>query len=279
MDRVPFCTDVIGTMNMRLHWVRLQASSLFTQVTQGMPCESLLCPAQTLLQSPLPQGLGPCDVLVLELSDAPGCWDPARLHTFFQLPERPLTLVLVSGQRKDHTLAWLDAGADRCLPCDSETSAIQAMIRALLHRRRGLLATYTEHGLLRFEHDTHTLFSGSERIPLTQRETGVARLLFQQVWRPVRHDEILQALCAEGQRACAPALVSLYIHRINKKIRPYGVHIGFKRGYGYRLHVEDSAHHEPPTVDWLGAWRGPALAAAPARPPQKAPSHAQHRGY
>ena len=273
MDRVPFCTDVIGTMNMRLHWVRLQASSLFTQVTQGMPCESLLCPAQTLLQSPLPQGLGPCDVLVLELSDAPGCWDPARLHTFFQLPERPLTLVLVSGQRKDHTLAWLDAGADRCLPCDSETNVIQAMIRALLHRRRGLLATYTEHGLLRFEHDTHTLFSGSERIPLTQRETGVARLLFQQVWRPVRHDEILQALCAEGQRACAPALVSLYIHRINKKIRPYGVCISFKRGYGYRLHADLPKQSSPPIVEWLGAFKDKEFQSINPRTPRLSPNH------
>ena len=134
MDRVPFCTDVIGTMNMSLHWVRLQASSLFTQVTQGMPCESLLCPAQTLLQSPLPQGLGPCDVLVLELSDAPVCWDPARLHTLFQSPERPLTLVLVPGQRKDHTLAWLDAGADRCLPSPCPPELLGAMLRAMTKR-------------------------------------------------------------------------------------------------------------------------------------------------
>ncbi len=279
MDCEPLCTEVIGTMAMRLRWMCMQASSLFAQVTPGLPCESFLCPPETLRPSAQPQDLGPCDVFVLELSDAQGSFEPELLRSLFQSPARPLTLVLVPGQHKDQTLTWLNAGADRCQPRDSETRLMQAMVRAMLHRRRGLLATYTEHGLLRFEHDTHTLFSGSERIPLTQRETWVARLLFQQVGRHVRHDEILRALCAEGHRTCAPALVSLYIHRINKKIRPYGVHIGFKRGYGYRVHVEASPHKAPPTVDWLGAWRGPALEAPPARPPQKAPSHAQHRGY
>ena len=271
--------DLIGTVNMSIRWVSMQASLIFPKVSQGLPCESVLCSPETLFPSTLPQGLGSCDVLVLELSDAHACFDPEHFRTLFQSPARPLTLVLAPGRREDQTMAWLNAGADRCLPRDIEASVIQAMIRSMLHRRMGLFATHTEHGLLRFEHDTHTLFFGSERIPLTQRETWVASLLFQQFRRHVRHEEILRTLCAEGKNACSPALVSLYIHRINKKIRPYGVHIGFKRGYGYRLHVEDSAHHEPPTVDWLGAWRGPALEAPPARPPQKAPSHAQHRGY
>jgi len=263
--------DLIGTENMSIRWVSMQASLIFPKVSQGLPCESVLCSPETLFPSTLPQGLGSCDVLVLELSDAHACFDPEHFRTLFQSLARPLTLVLAPGRREDQTMAWLNAGADRCLPRDIEASVIQAMIRSMLHRRMGLFATHTEHGLLRFEHDTHTLFFGSERIPLTQRETWVASLLFQQFRRHVRHEEILRTLCAEGKNACSPALVSLYIHRINKKIRPYGIQICFKRGYGYRLHADLGQQSSPPAVDWMGTYLQTGFQSINAR--QRLASH------
>ena len=147
------------------------------------------------------------------------------------------------------------------------------MVRSMLHRRQGLVAPYTEHGRLRYESDTRTLFHESNRIALTQRETLVASLLFQQLRRYVRHDEIMQALCEMGQSECSPALVSLYIHRINKKIRPFDVQIGFKRGYGYRLHADPSRQSSHTTVEWLGVFKSQEFQPINPRAPQLSPNH------
>ena len=251
----------------------MQASSIFPEVTQGMPGECMLCDPEDVFQSTQAPAHPTCDVLVVELSDAQACFDPYLLRNIFQSAECPWTLVLLPGCHERQMIAWLNAGADRCLPRESDTTVIQAMIRSMLHRRQGLVATYTEHGLLRYESDTRTLFCESERIPLTERETLVASLLFQHLGRYVRHDEIMQALCTGGRRECAPALVSLYIHRINKKIRPYGVRIGFKRGYGYRLHADFSKQSSLPRVECLGAFKDKEFQSINPRTPRLSPNH------
>lgn len=256
---------------MSIHWLCMQAPSIYPEVRQGMPGECVLCDPESFFQSTHSPAHAPCDVLVVELSDAQACFDPYRLCNVFQSAQCPLTLVLLPGCCKPQMIAWLNAGADRCLPRESDTRVVQAMIRAMLHRRQGLVATYTEHGLLRYDSDTRTLFYKSERVPLTERETLVASLLFQHLGRYVRHDEIMQALCAVGRRGCAPALVSLYIHRINKKIRPFGVHIGFKRGYGYRLHADLSKQSIPTTVEWLGVFKDRKFKSINPKPPQPSP--------
>ena len=250
----------------------MQASSIFPEVTQGIPGECMLCDPEDVFQSMQAPAHATCDVLVVELSDAQACFDPYLLRNIFQSAECPWILVLLPGCHERQMIAWLNAGADRCLPRESDTRVIQAMIRSMLHRRQGLVATYTEHGLLRYESDTRTLFCESERIPLTERETLVASLLFQHLGRHVRHDEIMRALCAVGRRECAPALVSLYIHRINKKIRPYGVRIGFKRGYGYRLHADLSKQSSLPRVECLGAFKDKEFQSINPRTPRLSPN-------
>ena len=251
----------------------MQAPSIFPEVMQGMSGECMLCDPENIFQSTHSPAHAPCDVLIFELSDAQACFDPYRLRNIFQSAECPLTLVLLPGCHERQMIAWLNAGVDRCLPRESDTRVIQAMIRSMLHRRQGLAATYTEHGLLRYERDTRTLFFESERIHLTERETLVASLLFQHLGRYVRHDEIMQTLCEVGRRESAPALVSLYIHRINKKIRPYGVCISFKRGYGYRLHADLPKQSSPPIVEWLGAFKDKEFQSINPKIPRLSPNH------
>ena len=263
----------MSAVTTSIRWMCMQASSMYPEVMQGMASEYVHCDPDTMELSTHAFWRGPCEVLVLEPGCAQASVDACGLHNIIQSSERALTLVLLPAAQASQAIAWLNAGADRCLPRETDIRVIQAMIRAMLHRRRGLLATYTEHGQLRYESDTQTLSCGSVRVPLTRRETLVASLLFQHLRRHVRHDEIMQALCSAGPGACAPTLVSLYIHRINKKIRPFGVCIGFKRGYGYRLHADPSKPDSQTHVPWLGAFKSHELQSPDTRTPQLSPGH------
>lgn len=89
-------------MNMSVQWLCMQESSIFAEVTRGLPCESQLCHGETLFQSTPTLGHSSCDVLVVELSDAHPCFDPYgyRLHADHAKPNLPIKA------------AWL--GAWRC---------------------------------------------------------------------------------------------------------------------------------------------------------------------
>ncbi|MFM7007727.1 MAG: winged helix-turn-helix domain-containing protein [Betaproteobacteria bacterium] len=237
---------------MCIQWVSFLTSDLFSQVMNDMAVACSVHKLQAHLQFNLPEIASECDVLVIELAHNQIHLQSDWIKNFSGYPSSPLMLVLLPTSEEQQAISLLNAGADRCMPRESDIGLIQAMVRSMLQRRRGHVATYTEHAMLRFEHSTNTLFYQSQRLPLTHRETLVAGLMFRHVGRHVRHDQILKLLAGDEQKEINPALVSLYVHRINRKIRPYGVHIGFKRGYGYRLYVDSLQVRESTSVEWLG---------------------------
>lgn len=222
-----------SVMGRGVLWIGPAVSQLPEQLGQGVPAPLRRLPLGGAWPSACT--LAGASVVVLEPRGDGHGLPPVWLTRLQSEGLMPLSLILQPDNPRYSCIDWLDAGADRCLPLRTEPVVLQAMIRALLHRCQGLPATYTEHGLLRFEHDTKTLFHPSGRVSLTCRETRVADALFRQGARYVRPEKIAQALCADECLQRSPSLVALYIHRINRKIQPYGLRIEFKRTYGYRL--------------------------------------------
>ena len=149
---------------------------------------------------------------------------------------RAHTLVLLPEAWRDDCASWLDAGADRCMPASSPAALTQAMVHAMLRRCQGMAASVSVFGPLRFDHVSQTLFQGERRIWLTCRETQVAALLRSSLQRTHAID-VLKALDAGAAQTANKALVALYVHRVNRKIRPHGVQIDAVRGFGYRLRL------------------------------------------
>lgn len=174
---------------------------------------------------------------VLEPDPVDGPTPQAWAQALASLPTPPLTLVLLPEVLRGQIAPWLDAGADRCLPASTEPSVTQAMLRALLRRCKGMVTSMSMFGPLRFDHDAQTLFSGDQRIWLTCRETQVVAPIFRNGTQRTRTEELLQTLDAHGVQAHNKALVALYVHRVNRKIRPKGVQIDAVRGYGYGLRL------------------------------------------
>lgn len=236
---------------MSIQWVCSKPSETLFRIRQGLS-DVVFESIEAFAQATLKRASDTAEVLVIELDDQNMASGIDFLKDCFSHANYPLTLVLVPEHGAGQASAFLDAGADRCLSTHSDPMLIQAMVKSMLRRWRGHMAAFTEHGLLRFDHATQTLFHRSERIALTQRETLVAGIFLQPHCRYVHHEEIFTLLSAQRNKAIHPGLVSLYIHRINKKILPFGAQIRFKRGYGYRLQLKLLINDEQPIVSWLG---------------------------
>lgn len=239
---------------LRLYWVGARGES---PALQAQACAGLRAQVQRLDGTDWQrQGLAPFTpgpaLVVIEVHEAGAALRPGGLSWAAATSQRPWVLVLLPVSARTAVGAWLDAGADRCLLLDSDPALIQAMLRAMAHRIQGQLATYTEHGGLRFDHDTHTLFHATGRVPLTCRETRVARLFFERGERPVKALDIWCALGKDGDLPSSSSLIALYVHRINRKIQPHGLHIDFRKAYGYRLQPWTDTSVPPLRVDWLG---------------------------
>ncbi len=211
---------------------------------------------------------------VLEPDLQEGPQPPALAQALQDCLGRPHTLVLLPEAGMPDSAPWLDAGADRCVPANSPPELIQAMVHAMMRRCHGMAASVSVFGPLRFDHVSQTLFHGDCRIWLTCRETQVAALLWRSSLQHTHALEVLQALGTGGAASANKALVALYVHRINRKIRPHGVQIDAIRGFGYRLRLIAPAPRpvaSPPATphaltQWLRSAR-PASALKPAGRP------------
>lgn len=257
---------------MKIQWIGSRNKALFSAATEGLQAQLDCLLAKDMAAPALTLRALACDALVIELGDAHSALDLAWIQNFFKHPSPPLTLVLTSHKAQRTATELLNAGADRCMPGTSDVVLVRAMLRAMVQRVQAKTPTFCACGPLRFEPDTHTLFHATDRVPLTRRETLVAALLFRDSPRHVRHHEIFEALAAQGPEV-KPALVSLYAHRINKKIMHYGVHIAYTRGFGYKLCLAAQQVRAPLQVGWLGAW---PIQSAYLGTPQASPRHALH---
>jgi len=150
-------------------------------------------------------------------------------------------LVLLPWDRRSEVAEWLDAGADRCLPWPSQPVLLSAQLRALDRRSRAHEVGMSQFGSLGFDHATMTLMCNEHRIALTQREAQVMSLLMQRVGKMVSNPEILLHMAKGQSCVLRPAAVQLYVHRINRKIEPYGLHVHCVKLLGYRLSVKPKA--------------------------------------
>lgn len=192
--------------------------------------------------------------------------------------ETPVWSLLLQPDVSDPENDWWRAGADRVLSHRAEPKLLAAMVRALLRRVQGAAASQTEVGSLRFDRQSATLFHGTERVLLTARETQLAALFFERGQQVVRTQEILRHLAAHNPHTRTLVHVPLYVHRLNRKLRPYGLELVCLRGYGYRLHDLQAAAPSQATTPLArpGTWPGTTQAATllASWPPQSATARA-----
>lgn len=172
-------------------------------------------------------------------------------------------LVLLPQALHSEASAWLDMGVDRCLRAPCDPREVAAMVRALARHSWAPVCEVSEWAGLSFDHRAMTLSQGDQRIALTQREAELMALLMRRIGKIVTSQDLLLQLGRGASQPFRPAMVQLYVHRVNRKIAPHGLHIDCVKRVGYVLR----ASAEPPAQPLWTAWPAP-LPAAPALRPQ-----------
>ena len=143
-------------------------------------------------------------------------------------------LVLTARDALDDRVAGLDLGADDYMPKPFDLAEFEARVRALLRRANYGAGGSLSHGLLRFDAAARRLFHGERPVDVSARELAVIELLLSRQGRVVSKEQIIDCLFGWGEDVGSNA-IEVYIHRVRRKLEPFGIEIRTVRGMGYLL--------------------------------------------
>ena len=143
-------------------------------------------------------------------------------------------LVLTARDTLEDRVAGLDLGADDYLTKPFDLPEFEARARALIRRGHYNAGTSMTHGQLRFDTAGRRLFHDEEPIELSARELAVIELLLSRQGRVVSKEQMIDHLFGFGDDVGTNA-IEVYVHRVRKKLEPFGIDIRTVRGMGYLL--------------------------------------------
>jgi len=145
-------------------------------------------------------------------------------------------LILSARDGLDDRVKGLDLGADDFLAKPFMLPELEARLRALLRRggRQGTPGPVVRYGALTLEMRDRTVTVNDEPLALSGRELSVLEILLLRGGRVVSKEALLENLCDWNDEMGNNA-IEVYIHRLRRKLSPYGVSIRTVRGLGYLL--------------------------------------------
>jgi two-component system OmpR family response regulator len=155
-------------------------------------------------------------------------------------------LILTARDTLDDRVAGLDLGADDYMTKPFDLPEFEARVRALIRRGHYNAGTSMTHGQLRFDTAAKRLFHLEEPIELSARELAVIELLLSRQGRVVSKEQMIDHLFGFGDDVGSNA-IEVYVHRVRKKLEPFGIDIRTVRGMGYLLDkvTSDKANERP----------------------------------
>lgn len=132
----------------------------------------------------------------------------------------------------------LDLGADDYLVKPFDLPELEARVRALIRRRHSATGAVLSHGPLSVNLFTRQAFVNGKLFELTLREFGALEVLLLKVGQVVSKESFASHLYSWGDDMTDNA-IEVCMHRLRKKLTPYGVEIRTVRGLGYMLERPD----------------------------------------
>lgn len=173
------------------------------------------------------------DLIVLDL----GLPDMDGLTLLRKLRKRKLpvpVLILTAREGLDDRINGLEQGADDYLTKPFELRELEARIHALIRRCYSGFSDQIKVGRLTLDTHNHQVLADGQPVVFSAREYGVIEMLLLQAGRVVSKDRIAQRLAGDGE-SLADNAIEVYVHRVRKRIEPYGAAIRTIRGLGYLL--------------------------------------------
>lgn len=151
--------------------------------------------------------------------------------------DRPV-LLLTARSSTDERIEGLDAGADDYLIKPFEMPELEARVRALSRRRESPVVQTLFVGPLTFDLQQRRLSGPNGEIDLPRREMSVFETLMQSRRPTVSKSQLLDSVYGTGADV-DETVIEVYISRLRRRLKPYGVGIKMRRGLGYKIQVDE----------------------------------------
>jgi DNA-binding response OmpR family regulator len=144
-------------------------------------------------------------------------------------------LAVIEPDGVEQRVRVLRMGADDCLGKPFALKEFGARVEALGRRVSSGRRSVWQQGSLTVDLVSHTAQVGGRPLGLSRTETVLLEALMRGSGRIVGVEAMLHALNQRGDRQVKPEALHVYIHRLRRKITPYGAEIKSLRGLGYSL--------------------------------------------
>lgn len=173
------------------------------------------------------------DIVVLDINlpDMDGLTILRRMRA--RGDERPVLLLTAQSETEDK-ITGLDAGADDYLSKPFEMEEFGARIRALSRRVIEKPKQLKAVGDIHFDQTARMVIGPDGPLDIPRREVALFERLLMANGRIVSKQALLDSLYGTGADVDEP-VVEVYVSRLRKRLRPFGVVITVKRGLGYML--------------------------------------------
>lgn len=176
------------------------------------------------------------DLVVLDIN-LPGKNGIEVLQNMRLRGDRRPVLLLTARSSTSERIEGLDAGADDYLVKPFEMPELEARIRALSRRRESPVIHTVSIGPLSFDPESRHLSGPDGEIDLPRREMSVFETLAMAQGRTISKSQLLDSVYGTGTDV-EDTVVEVYVSRLRKRLKPFGLGIKVRRGLGYQLQVE-----------------------------------------
>jgi two-component system, OmpR family, response regulator len=147
--------------------------------------------------------------------------------------QRPV-LMLTARTTLDDKILGLDAGADDYLAKPFDMAELIARLRALMRRVGSAPANLHSIGPLSFDLTARQVLTSDGPLELPRREIAIFEALLMAQSRMLSKQALLDKVYGTGAEV-EEQVVEVYISRLRKRLRPFGVEIKVQRGLGYKM--------------------------------------------
>jgi len=182
-------------------------------------------------------GTTPYDLVVLDLA-LPKLDGIAVLRRLRDRRSTVPVLILTARDTLEERVQGLDLGADDYLTKPFDLPEFEARVRALIRRGQYNAGTDMTHGRLRLDTAARRLFHDDQAVEMSARELTLIELLLARQGRVVSKEQMIDQMFGFGDDIGSNA-IEVYVHRVRKKLEPFGIEIRTVRGMGYLLDKVD----------------------------------------
>jgi two-component system OmpR family response regulator len=214
------------------------AAALTRALTQATYAVDLASDGETASEA---LASNPYDLVVLDIA-LPKLDGLAVLKRLRDRRSQVPVLILTARDTLEDRVEGLDLGADDYMTKPFDLPEFEARVRALLRRAHYSGGGSMTHGKLRFDTAARRLFHGDQPVDMSARELALVELLLARQGRVVSKEQIIDQLFGFGEDVGTNA-IEVCVHRVRRKLEPFGVDIRTVRGMGYLLdkHDDDAA--------------------------------------